>query len=1066
MLVSVSGKSNSTRVPERLLSYSKNVTKSLIEKEKYVAKLNKGHELPSRLSFEKWNNTDEKSKIHELTFLVYRNDSLLFWSDNSLNIRPSSVHKYETFKVIKTKNGIYDIYKKKFGDKIIITAFRIKEVYAPDNKNLPVKYARGFDIPPEINISLKKEVNGADIYNSQDNFSFSLVLNDTQVTRSDRSLWTVIGAILLYLAFFVALHIVCTKLLRQGKLLLSLVVLLPVSLFARLLSFNNKFPRAIYDLDLFNPSYYAASHFLHSLGDLLINLLLLAWWIYFLAYHIKINNTRLFRLIIQYKVWLGITGVVILIFAHSLLVGVLQSLVIDSNIRITLNNVYQFNFYTFILLLILALLFFIFSVVTERVVYWLKRLEFSNYRMFLILSSGFIFYAGLRLFFETFAGNISIENLWTTLGVGSSAIALLLLLQFVPKINSINGIIILMSYFSVFAGLVIGFSQDIKEKNNRKLIASKFEIEDDLLGEFLINEAIQDIYKDSTLFHLTKTTIFKGSLSQYVKTNYFSGYLKKYQTRVSFYSNEAAKDSILKSFYSGRPGRFRKKAGSMYSFQPKNDERTGYYLLLPLKGYGLVEIVLSPRSGEYPDYYPDMLIDERLVTNKELKNYDYAIYRDGILSTFSGNYQYPHYIEKILPEQNPRSFSFIKSEQFSHLVYNVSPEKTILITSKSKNYRYILSLFSYIFTFLFVLGLLLFVLIFLVNKILPRSSSQSFANILPIYFRTRIQLMMILLLVVSFVLVGWWTVINVKSEYEIYHQDRLHRKMRTVHSLLTYDLSKEIWTSTDWGHYADKLSEINSVNVNIYNTSGKLIASSIPEIIEKGLITENISPTAFMDIINRKNNRFIQQESLGGLEYLAIYAPIHNTEGKLAGILNIPYYADKKDLEKDISSLLGNLINLYVLLFFGIIAFSPLVSYRITRPLSLISHKLQRISLGRKNEPIQWKADDEIGQLVKEYNRMLKALEESARKLARSERESAWREMAKQVAHEIKNPLTPMKLSIQHLQRAYNDNAPNLHELMKRVASTLVEQIDHLSLQSCPNLKMKYSALTTPWRMW
>jgi two-component system nitrogen regulation sensor histidine kinase NtrY len=106
---------------------------------------------------------------------------------------------------------------------------------------------------------------------------------------------------------------------------------------------------------------------------------------------------------------------------------------------------------------------------------------------------------------------------------------------------------------------------------------------------------------------------------------------------------------------------------------------------------------------------------------------------------------------------------------------------------------------------------------------------------------------------------------------------------------------------------------------------------------------------------------------------------------------------------------------------------------------------MQGVQLGKKNEPVEWSSDDEIGALVKEYNRMLSQAEKSAELLARSERESAWREMAKQVAHEIKNPLTPMKLRIQHLERAWKDEAPNFDEKMKVFSESLIEQIDTLT---------------------
>jgi nitrogen fixation/metabolism regulation signal transduction histidine kinase len=122
-----------------------------------------------------------------------------------------------------------------------------------------------------------------------------------------------------------------------------------------------------------------------------------------------------------------------------------------------------------------------------------------------------------------------------------------------------------------------------------------------------------------------------------------------------------------------------------------------------------------------------------------------------------------------------------------------------------------------------------------------------------------------------------------------------------------------------------------------------------------------------------------------------------------------------------------------------------MVSRFITRPLQLIKDKLSIIGLGKSNEKIEWKKKDEIGSLIEEYNRMIDELARSAEMLARSERESAWREMAKQVAHEIKNPLTPMKLSVQHLQKAWDEKAPDWEKRLAAFSQTIVEQIDSLS---------------------
>ncbi len=188
-----------------------------------------------------------------------------------------------------------------------------------------------------------------------------------------------------------------------------------------------------------------------------------------------------------------------------------------------------------------------------------------------------------------------------------------------------------------------------------------------------------------------------------------------------------------------------------------------------------------------------------------------------------------------------------------------------------------------------------------------------------------------------------------------------------------------------------------------------------------------------------------QKENIGNLSYQSIYAPVRNEDGNAYAYVNIPYFTSQQELKQEISNFLVTLINLnaFIFLVAGLIAL--FITNRITRSFSLISDKMREVNLGKLNEEISWNREDEIGELVKEYNKMVGKLENSAAALAKSEREGAWREMARQVAHEIKNPLTPMKLSIQYLQKAIDNNLPNVKELSANVANTLVEQIDHLS---------------------
>jgi nitrogen fixation/metabolism regulation signal transduction histidine kinase len=224
-----------------------------------------------------------------------------------------------------------------------------------------------------------------------------------------------------------------------------------------------------------------------------------------------------------------------------------------------------------------------------------------------------------------------------------------------------------------------------------------------------------------------------------------------------------------------------------------------------------------------------------------------------------------------------------------------------------------------------------------------------------------------------------------------------------------------------------------------------MIASSRPEIFEKGLSGNYMNPEAYFQLAKNNKPESTIEETIGMFQYSSVYSPFINDNDKLLAYLNLPYFTRQSALKQEISSLLLTIINFYVLLIMLSVSFAVFVSEQITKPLRYIRERFATIKLGAGVEKIQYKNHDEIGELVEEYNRMVDELERSLELLAKSERESAWREMAKQIAHEIKNPLTPMKLSIQQLQRAWDDKSENLDAYFSRVTKTLVEQIDNLS---------------------
>ena len=182
------------------------------------------------------------------------------------------------------------------------------------------------------------------------------------------------------------------------------------------------------------------------------------------------------------------------------------------------------------------------------------------------------------------------------------------------------------------------------------------------------------------------------------------------------------------------------------------------------------------------------------------------------------------------------------------------------------------------------------------------------------------------------------------------------------------------------------------------------------------------------------------------MKFFSAYSPVYNQNNRLIGYLNLPYFTRQDEFKKQVSGFIVAFSNLYILLIMFSLIVALLISHKLTAPLLQIENNLKGIQLGKPNAKIEYSGEDEIGRLAKEYNKKVDELAISAELLARSERESAWQEMARQVAHEINNPLTPMKLSIQYLQRIKEKDSKNFDDYFNRVSRTLVEQIDALSL--------------------
>ena len=317
--------------------------------------------------------------------------------------------------------------------------------------------------------------------------------------------------------------------------------------------------------------------------------------------------------------------------------------------------------------------------------------------------------------------------------------------------------------------------------------------------------------------------------------------------------------------------------------------------------------------------------------------------------------------------------------------------------------------------------------------------------------RIRIFLSMIVLILIASILMASISIIQFKNEAKEYQQDRLERNESAIKEHINYVLANTTYPLTMnnldliFKDRIHELAQIHNMEINIYGLDGKLLKSS-----KASFSIDSVSPPIPKYILKLVQSsiekRYVDIKNINGLKNRSSYTLIKDEKFKPLGILNLPYVEDDGFYEKELQSFLIRLGQVYSFMLVIAFALAYFLSTYITQSLKTISDKLSETSLNQKNEKILLRANSkEINLLIKAYNGMVDKLEKSAIKLAQSEREEAWREMAKQVAHEIKNPLTPMRLTVQSFQRKFDANDPDLKQKLKDYSDTLIQQIDTMS---------------------
>ncbi|MEI8136261.1 MAG: HAMP domain-containing sensor histidine kinase, partial [Bacteroidota bacterium] len=528
-------------------------------------------------------------------------------------------------------------------------------------------------------------------------------------------------------------------------------------------------------------------------------------------------------------------------------------------------------------------------------------------------------------------------------------------------------------------------------------------------------------------------------IEQLLKQKFFGGYFNRYNVEFSMFDKDCKplllpKDPVLlnEGFFEDQIKYAQTDSISPNFFFIARHKKNSRYIGKIALGTKNLYVRFEPKQFEELGSFPDLLLDQSQQKPDKLKKFSHAVYRSGQISSRYGDFNYPYFCSD--------SLALSKTNQdYIHYFFNPDEETQIVISQKKNNWDYYFTYNSYLFLFFsfvsfcsyFIYGLLF----------TSRFKSSSFTR--------RIQAIIIVLLLLAISAVGVTSATLVSNQFKADNVKQLQEKTQTIiNELATQFAPSEIFDPTQKELVNLKLKEyahLFNTDISLFSNQGILFNTSEPRLYDLGLAASLVNPQAYSDLKENKTSATSVNEKAGELNYLSLYTPLFNNKKELIGFVNLPYYAKQTDLVNELSGIISAFINVYVILFVISILSGLILAGYITRPLQLIKQQIANITLGKQNEKIKWHSNDEIGKLVSEYNQMLDKLEESATLLAQSERESAWREMAKQVAHEIKNPLTPMKLNLQYLQHLMKNNPEDFKEKFEKASAGIIEQIDSLA---------------------
>lgn len=999
----------------------------------------------------------DRNEIYPFTYV---NNELTFWGTDKF-VPKTDAGIPEGVDIMTTDNGQYESIKKTNGNFTALFLIPIKSDFQKHNDYLKNVFSKNLIETNNLEIAGYDDQFIYNIRSLTGEYLFSVKLRDGQhdtfFSKLELAMWLLAG-----LCVVLLLNIICAWIAKRGWVWSSILLFALGLSGIRYLELHYGWLASHFYTGIFDPRNFASSFLFPHLGGLLLNVIAFTWLTgYLFTFRDELKIPAFGYTKVGSLVFLLMLGLFIY-FVSLGISEVFAGLVTNSDINFDVTNILNLTVYSWIGIVALCLSIMSLLLLIDLLVALAHTLVPDSKRLLLI---GFLFIICTGIIRQLFVVKFSFDNFPFTFVLLFALIGLRG--WYLKKWKGQFDLAIFISTLLLLAAIT-SIKHDLFQRNKReeaqKQAIFRMEAVDDANALALFRDLEKEIAKDPVLIEYFERPQQgdRDLLNEHLKRTYLSGYLSKYEFVANEYDTDwipigRSSASKLEAYRSKVISGAIKVSENFY----RGNSRFGnfeYFAQLPVEKngnlLGILLIELQNRSFNQLAAYPDILIDNRIDQRQtELATqYSFAFYRDGALVSQYGDYVYP-LSSAAYPLEQRKHISLGNEGGFDHMMYRPN-NRTLIVVSQPQqsNWRKLAAL-SFIFLVFLFFAIVASTCRWLVltlnsNDFSLRNLRWSFLILRNrVLYSTRIQTFMVVAVVFTLIVTGIVTFFSISSQFRKQQENGVLKYVVDIASRLESkiikeaNINREISTDEQFNTIAESIAS----DLNLYGIDGELTYSTQPRIYDLRLTSRYINPKAWLHLARQQRSEFIQHEQIGNLNFIAAYAPIRNDAYEPVAFLSLPHYGYQKEFEQNIGLLLNTLVNIYALVILVSGLFAVFVANKITAPLSLVQRSLAKTSIGKPNEPIFWKRHDEIGSLIKEYNIMIAALEQSANTIMRSERESAWREMAKQVAHEIKNPLTPLKLGIQQLERSWKEKDPRFDERFARFSESFIEQIDSLS---------------------